>query len=152
MPDWTNYIDKAIREAMAAGEFDNLPGEGKPFVWQEGDDDENWLAHKLLKDNALAPDWIMQGKELDAKLVALARQARQALRAYEAAQASPDIMARISGEGAWKQAQQTLTAATAKLNSEIVTWNLKAPAGIQHRPLIQLYQLIERLRNPALPG
>lgn len=147
MPDWANYVDKAIRDAMAAGEFDHLPGEGKPFIWQDGDADENWLANKILKDNDLAPDWIMQAKDLDAKLVGLVKQVRQALRAYEAAQASPEIMERIRGEGAWKQAQQSLTATVAKLNGEIVTWNLKAPAGIPHKPLVQLPDLIQRLRN-----
>jgi hypothetical protein len=148
MPDWENYIDKAIRQAMAQGEFDNLPGTGKPFDWQDGDDD-NWLANKILKENDLAPDWIMQGKELEAKLLALVKQARAALRAYEASQASPEIMMRISGQGAWKQAQPKLTAAVAKLNGEIVTFNLKLPTGIPHRPLVQLPQMIERLRNPA---
>jgi len=60
-------------------------------------------------------------------MVALVKQVRQALRAYEATQASAAIMERIRGEGAWKQAQQSLTATVAKLNGEIVTWNLKAP-------------------------
>jgi hypothetical protein len=149
MPDWTNYIDKAIREAMEAGQFNNLPGEGKPFTWEadETTPEEYRLANKLLKENGLAPDWIMEGKELEAKLVALVRQVRAALRAYEAAQASPEIMERIRGEGAWKQAQQQLTAATAKLNGEIVTWNLKVPAGVTHRPLVQLPGLVERLRG-----
>ena len=147
MPDWANYVDKAIREAMDAGEFDNLPGQGKPFTWKPEDADENWLANKILKDNDLAPHWIMESKDLDAKLVALIKQVRQALRTYEAAQVSPEIMERIRGEGAWKQAQQSLTAAVAKLNGEIVTWNLKAPTGVQHKPLVQLPDLIQRLRN-----
>ena len=29
--DWDSYIEDAIMEAQARGEFDNLPGSGKPI-------------------------------------------------------------------------------------------------------------------------
>src|SRR5689334_18044687 len=29
--DWGSYIDRQIRKAMEDGDFDNLPGEGKPL-------------------------------------------------------------------------------------------------------------------------
>ena len=66
MSDWGSYIDRQIRKAMEDGEFDNLPGEGKPLNIEEDENtpDAMRLAFKILKDNDLAPAWIMQGKDL----------------------------------------------------------------------------------------
>ncbi|HEY3747609.1 MAG TPA: DUF1992 domain-containing protein [Pseudonocardiaceae bacterium] len=46
---WESAIDKQIREAQERGEFDNLPGAGKPLKGLDEPYDENWWAKDLLR-------------------------------------------------------------------------------------------------------
>ena len=41
MPSYESHIDRLIREATERGEFDNLPGAGKPLNLG-GADDPDW--------------------------------------------------------------------------------------------------------------
>ena len=43
------WIDKQIREAAERGEFDNLPGAGKPLPGAGRPDDENWWLREYLR-------------------------------------------------------------------------------------------------------
>ena len=43
-----SWVDKQIREAMERGEFDNLPGAGKPLALKNLDDPE-WFAKALIE-------------------------------------------------------------------------------------------------------
>ena len=43
--------DRAIREAMEAGEFDDLPGMGKPIPGAGEPDDEGWWIREWVKRN-----------------------------------------------------------------------------------------------------
>jgi len=45
------YVERKIREAMARGEFDNLPGAGEPIP--DLDDDPNWWVKKWVKRERL---------------------------------------------------------------------------------------------------
>jgi hypothetical protein len=107
-----SLIDEQIKDAIQKGQFADLPGTGKPLKL---DDDahtpENLrMAHKLMRDNAITPDWMAQGKELDA--------ARDKLR---------DDM-RKAGRG-----NAALRERAAKLNSQILSYNLKVPRGVVHK-------------------
>src|ERR1700733_4201865 len=46
---WESAIDKQIREAQERGDFDNLPGTGKPLPDLNQPYDENWWVKGLLK-------------------------------------------------------------------------------------------------------
>jgi hypothetical protein len=43
------WIDMQIRQAMARGEFDNLPGSGKPIHGLGGTHDPDWWVKKLIE-------------------------------------------------------------------------------------------------------
>lgn len=43
------HIDRVIREAVERGEFDDLPGEGKPVPGAGTKDDEGWWLRKWVK-------------------------------------------------------------------------------------------------------
>lgn len=48
---WDSFVERLIREAQAAGEFDNLPGFGKPLPELDEPYDENWwLKDKLRRE------------------------------------------------------------------------------------------------------
>ena len=61
---WEGPIDRLIREAQERGEFDNLPGAGKPLSvepWK----DEWGMAHHVLKQAGETLPWIALGKEIE---------------------------------------------------------------------------------------
>lgn len=57
-----DLIDQKIREAEAAGEFDDLPGAGKPLPPE--DDPENALINRLIRENGAVPEFVSLGREL----------------------------------------------------------------------------------------
>ena len=46
---WESWVETQIREAMARGEFDNLPSAGKPIEGIKDPPDDLWWVKKLLK-------------------------------------------------------------------------------------------------------
>jgi hypothetical protein len=62
-------IERQIREAMADGQFDDLPHQGERLPL---DDDalagESALAHRMLKNAGVAPAWIEADKQVRALL------------------------------------------------------------------------------------
>ena len=62
-----DLVEQKIQEAIAKGEFDNLPGEGKPIDLEENPFvPPDWrLAYKMLKDNAVAPEFVLRLKAIE---------------------------------------------------------------------------------------
>jgi hypothetical protein len=48
------WVDAQIREARERGEFDNLPGQGKPLTDLDGNHDELWWIRQMLKREDLS--------------------------------------------------------------------------------------------------
>ena len=46
-----SWIDRQIREAIERGEFDNLPGAGKPLSGLDRPDEDWWIKAKLKREN-----------------------------------------------------------------------------------------------------
>ncbi len=51
---WESWIDRQIREARERGEFDNLPGTGKPLPGLDKPYDENWWVRQKLQSEGLS--------------------------------------------------------------------------------------------------
>lgn len=63
--------ERRIQEAMRAGEFDNLPGAGKPLKDLDGNPfvpDEMRAAYKVLANSGYAPDWMIMAQQIDAEI------------------------------------------------------------------------------------
>lgn len=52
--DWGTWIDTVIQEGRDRGEFDNLPGAGKPIEGLDKPHDELWWVRKKLKDEGIS--------------------------------------------------------------------------------------------------
>jgi Domain of unknown function (DUF1992) len=50
---YESWVERQIREAIERGEFDNLPGQGKPIRGLSGRDDENWWVKAYLEREEL---------------------------------------------------------------------------------------------------
>ena len=62
---WESAVDKQIREAEERGDFDNLPGRGKPLRLENWD--REWgMAFHVLKNAGETLPWISLGKDIDA--------------------------------------------------------------------------------------
>lgn len=109
MKRWASLAEQRLQRAMAAGVFDGLPGQGKPLPpLDEGHTaPELRLAHSLLRAHDLAPEWIMLGQDVEAGIARLRRQ------------------------GAPRDSD-----AVARLNRDILRYNLMAPAGVPRKPLL----------------
>jgi len=57
-----DLISAKIRAAEAEGQFDNLPGAGKPLP--KVDDPENAVMHRILKENGAVPEFVSLSREL----------------------------------------------------------------------------------------
>ena len=64
---WESWIDKQIRDAMERGEFDDLPGKGKPLPDIDRPRDELWWVRQKLKreDVQYLPPALQVRKDLD---------------------------------------------------------------------------------------
>ncbi|MBA2277465.1 MAG: DUF1992 domain-containing protein [Chloroflexia bacterium] len=70
---WDSWIDSAIEEAKERGEFDNLPGHGKPLRIETNPfAPELDMAHSRLKNADMAPAWIELGRTIEIETAALA--------------------------------------------------------------------------------
>ncbi len=130
-------IDEQIRDAMRKGQFDNLPGAGKPLKLEDDAHTPEHLrmAHKLLKDNDLVPDWMAQGKEIDTAREHLIVEIRRAAREYQAALNDADRTGgdRAAVEQRWMAAVESLREAVKKHNRQVLSYNLKVPQGVTHK-------------------
>lgn len=93
-------VDESIEKAMREGKFDNLPGQGEPFKWDEMEElnPSVRLVNSLLKNNGFAPEPIerrraIQTATLEARR-ALERTWRVVARARTLGHSDPRIEAR----------------------------------------------------------
>jgi DnaJ family protein C protein 28 len=76
--DWESWIDQQIREAQERGEFDDLPGKGRPLdLTPNPYAQDQELAFKILKDAGYAPEWIEMDKAIRQNYADLYRQQRR---------------------------------------------------------------------------
>ena len=50
---YESWVDRQIREAIERGDFDNLPGYGKPIKGLNGREEENWLVKAYVEREQL---------------------------------------------------------------------------------------------------
>ncbi|MEO7752413.1 MAG: DUF1992 domain-containing protein [Terracoccus sp.] len=50
-PYWESPVDRQIREAQERGDFDHLPGAGKPLDLSDADDPDWWLKRFAAREN-----------------------------------------------------------------------------------------------------
>ncbi len=71
---WETWIDRQIRQGMENGDFDNLPGHGRPLTGLDATHDEMWWVREKLRREQVSflPPTLAIRKELDDTLEAVA--------------------------------------------------------------------------------
>ncbi|MGH2367079.1 MAG: DUF1992 domain-containing protein [Chloroflexota bacterium] len=81
IPSWGSHVDQMIREAQARGEFDNLPGAGKPLPLDDNPFAAEWQsAFRMAKNAGAAPLWVELEAEISADMAALRAMAERTAR------------------------------------------------------------------------
>jgi DnaJ family protein C protein 28 len=138
---WRDVIEEQIHAAQERGDFDNLPGEGKPLQLDENPyAGDRALAFHLLQQNGVLPQELDLGREVDvdearaeALLGELRRERDWLLKrpAFSRARAQATY-ARLREEYA-KRYEDALR----QLRSKILSLNIIAPSTL-HRPIIDV--------------
>src|SRR5262249_603330 len=86
----------------------------------------------------LAPDWMTQGKQLDAErekmIEALKRAAREHVGALnDAARSATPEQVRQNADQRWHKTIESLREQAKKHNSQVLSYNLKVPQGVAHK-------------------
>jgi Domain of unknown function (DUF1992) len=99
--------ERAIREAMARGAFDNLPGHGKPLRLDPRASTPEGLVAGILKEANVVPEWIELAGQIDTARSRLAREVEEAGAARREHEAAAE--ARLA---AWRAAAAQLAQRT----------------------------------------
>jgi DnaJ family protein C protein 28 len=149
MKHWESLIDQKIREAMERGEFDDLPGKGKPVDTSENpfEDPELRMAHRMLRNAGFAPSWIEERKDIDAEFELAQRQLSRVWTVLQNAIGNENEKgARVR----WEKALTLFRTQTGELNRRIKAWNLKVPAAGFQRKLIDVEKEVGRVERGDL--
>jgi hypothetical protein len=118
-----SWVDKQIREATERGDFDNLPGAGKPIADLDRPYDEVWVTNHLRREGLSSEDLLPTP-----------------LRLRKEVERFPETAAKLRTEVAVRDAAE-------ELNTRIMAW-LRAPFGppIPVRP-VKVEEAVERWRS-----
>lgn len=145
-----SYIDEAIREAQARGEFDNLPGAGKPLDLEEHfAAGENSLAYGLLRSNNSTLPQLELIKEIDArkeqiekKRIRLSHQGKS----LRQRQFPPSEQERQAYNTAVAKALAEYEQELRSINNQILSLNLSVPETL-HRTPFNISEQIKRFQK-----
>jgi DnaJ homolog subfamily C member 28 len=117
--------DEQIRRAMQEGQFEELPGRGRPLQLDEDPfEDPDWrLAHHMLRSAGYSLPWIETRREIEADLAAHRLEIQRAWERLQSAAVDSDLTSQR-----WDQAQVNFREAIAELNKRILSYNLEAPS------------------------
>ena len=118
MVQYESWADRLIREAQERGEFDNLPGAGKPL--QLDDDPDWWIKAKFARENLepLLPTSLALRREVDQLPEALAKVRTEA----EAEAIVEDLKRRIRESHARPDPGPRIVVGTVKADEALTRW------------------------------
>ncbi len=140
-----SVADRLIEEAMARGEFDDLPGKGKPLDLHETEAERRgeWAAQRIMENSGFKPAWASDRRELLEKSNAIRAALARAWAARTASLAGGEGYAAVALR--WDRALARFREAVEKLNKEIRLYNLKAPHPRLHLRVVDADRVIERI-------
>jgi len=151
MDDRERLIEEQIREAIAAGEYDDLPGRGRPqdlrvnpFVHP----DER-LAHDMLRAHGFALPWIEERRDL---VRDRARLVEELSRAWALHAALPTARERNRARPRWLRALSSCRAQAEGLNRRIRSHNHTVPVAGMRVALLDVDAEVERLSSASGAG
>ena len=147
---WESWVDQLIREAQARGEFDNLPGKGKPLAERRNPflPDDSQIAFDLIQNSGYTLPWIDDARDIDGRVEAARRKLSQDYAWYQQQRQQPgaDLPALTI---AWEKQRGAFAAEVTAINRLIDTYNLKAPSPQLHKLRLILAEEYARVENAS---
>ncbi len=136
MDEYSHNIDEQIRRAIARGEFENLPGKGKPLDLRENPhEDPGWrLAFRMLQSSGYTLPWIEKRRTIENEIEAARADLERSWLWRQGALGERQPREFIETE--WQRAMARCRARVKDLNRRIRSYNLEVPASqFQRLPL-----------------
>ncbi len=148
MSDISRNIDEQIRQAIKRGDFDNLPGKGKPLDLSENPyEDPGWrLTYRMLKENGYTLPWIENRRSIELDFENVVKSLEQSWVWRQKATGRRGLM---HAEREWQQALQTFRDEVSKLNKRIRNYNLETPSNQFQRRQINADLEIEEFTHSS---
>lgn len=133
---YQSMIDQQFVQAEAAGQFANLPGQGQPL--DLGDDshvpDDDRLGYRMLKNGGFSLPWIEALRDIDDE--------RRRIDGWlsHANDRWPHLDA-----GGRAKLQAEFHAKLEALRSQLLTYNLRAPASVSQQRSLDIARELQRL-------
>jgi hypothetical protein len=147
MGKFSRTIDEQIRKAISEGAFDDLPGKGKPFNFDQNPyEDPGWrIAFHMLRSNGFTLPWIETRQAIEAEYAcavkSLASSWSWRVAALDRNQPN-DIV-----ENEWQRALNTFEGVILTLNKQIINYNLEVPSNTFARQNINLVREISKITD-----
>ncbi len=143
---FTRKANDAIEQGLRDGMFDNLPGKGKPFNWEEWDNPyikaEERTVQIILKNAGFMPGWIAERREIEE----IAAGARTSLaRSWQWVQQHGGLSDAAAAQQ-WALAVGMFRKAVSDLNRRIRDLNLLQPVQLPALPLLDAEREIAQVR------
>lgn len=150
-------VEDLIQESMAKGEFDNLPGSGKPLPYKPEIpyvDPIQYRLNEVLIQNGFVPEWVTLEKEITAERVSLRAEIDSILSKYSfelsQSRTGPSSLSHSDVDPLVDYPPQEILARTKKLNYKIDKFNTLVPATLKQKIHFLLkqeyYKAIERVK------
>ncbi len=130
MSSLDRIVDTIIQKAMEDGEFDHLPGYGKPIEWKDNPfTPDDWrMVEDLLRKNHFSYPWMEKRKEIEDLIQELSDNTRDQL-----------------PMNAFKERQ--ITEQIKVINKKIFDYNLSVPVMRLQRRIISLEDLLKSIHQ-----
>jgi len=127
MSDVPRNIDEQIRQAIQRGDFDDLPGKGKPLDLNENPyEDPGWrMTYRILKENGYTLPWIENRRNIE---LDFERVTKTLDRSWEWRKNATSRRGTMHAEREWQQALQKFREEIEKINKRIRNYNLETPS------------------------
>ncbi len=137
------WIDDIIRRAIDDGQFDNLPGHGKPLNLNPNPHTPRELrgAYHIMQQAGVTPAWIGERQVIEADTEKARQTLKQAWRWFAQQTINADSRQH------WQNAQDQFKASLDALNKRIRDYNLAAPTSQVHIFALSFERELERIKN-----
>ncbi|HLA42153.1 MAG TPA: DUF1992 domain-containing protein [Aggregatilineales bacterium] len=140
-------VDRHIRDAMERGEFDNLPGTGKPLRFESDRlvPSEYRLAYRIMRDNDVQPEWIALQKEINTLIDTARKNLHIAVANFDRIQSALEgktnldsVVKRLAARDNRDDAVAVFRDRVNVINRKIALLNLKVPGSGLTRDLLDI--------------
>ena len=150
MKRWERIVDQLVTDAIGNGDVSHLPGAGAPLRLDDGSHtpDEWRMAFKIMNDHEVLPDWIACGKALEQQEEELRKQIADRARLYrdrlQLADTGREWAKGAKIDSTWEHDKEKMRQRIGRHNREVLLLNLKLPAGLPHRPILNPTTVIKQ--------